>query len=66
MTKAEKKQEKTTGVDVRATSIRLQFKGPDGTRHRITMVDAGGKPLPPTVAKEGLRKPRASLLARGI
>jgi integrase len=50
MTKAEKKQEKTTGVDVRATSIRLQFKGPDGTRHRITMVDAGGKPLPPTVA----------------
>lgn len=38
------------GVDVRSTSIRLQFTGPDGTRHRITLKDAGGRALPPTVA----------------
>jgi len=50
MTKAEKKPVKTTGVDVRTTSIRLQFTDPAGTRHRITLKDAGGRPLPPTVA----------------
>lgn len=44
------KEVKTPGVDVRQTSIRLQFTGPDGTRHRLTMKDAGGSPLQPTLA----------------
>lgn len=44
------KEVKTPGVDVRQTSIRLQFTGPGGRRHRLTMKDAGGSPLPPTVA----------------
>lgn len=50
MTKAAKGPVKTTGVDVRANSIRLQFTDPTGTRQRITLKDAGGRPLPPTVA----------------
>lgn len=50
MTKAEKKSVKTPGVDVRESSIRLQFTDGSGTRHRITLKDAGGAPLPPTVA----------------
>lgn len=39
-----------TGVDVRESSIRLQFTAPDGTRQRITLRDAGGAPIPPTVS----------------
>lgn len=50
MTKAEKKPVKTPGIDVRESSVRLQFTDGSGTRHRITLKDAGGAPLPPTVA----------------
>lgn len=40
---------KTPGVDVRQTSIRLQFTT-GGKRYRPTFKDAAGKPIPPTAA----------------
>lgn len=38
---------RTPGIDVRKTSIRLQFTDHAGERHRITLKDAGGRPIPP-------------------
>lgn len=38
---------KVTGVDVRKTSIRLQFTDHTGFRHRETIKDAAGNPIPP-------------------